>query len=127
MSNGRARSSLDRHSLTAELIYDTRLQTLPEGVRALIERERRLLFAIAEYEVVLEVVSGAPSGWSCVTGQLLANGAPVADAAVLLDDGTSRRTDAHGGFRTVQLRTARCRLRIRAPSWELIVPTFDLV
>jgi hypothetical protein len=119
--------ALDTGSLTAELIYDTQSQILPQGVRTLIERERRLFFAAAEYEVVLEVASDAPGGWSCVTGQVLAQGAPVSDVAVVLDDGTSQRTDANGSFRIVQLVTAGCGLHLRADAWELAWPPFALV
>jgi hypothetical protein len=118
--------ALGTGSLTAELIYDTQTQHLPRGVRTLIERERRLLFAAAEYEVVLEVVSDGPGGWSCITGQVLAEGVPVPDAAIILDEGTAQRTDDNGSFRLVRVSTARCTLRVEAPTLELALPSFDL-
>jgi hypothetical protein len=119
--------ALPARPMTAELVYDTRQQTLPRGVRTLIERERRLLFAAERYEVVLEVAYDASDGWSCVTGQVLADGAPVPGVAVTLDDGTVLRTDDNGSFRLVQVISARCGLRFDGDTWALVVPPVALV
>ena len=124
---GARSGTLGTRSLTAGLVYDTRAQPLPYGVRTLIGHERRLLFAADEYEVVLDVGGDAPGGWSCVTGQVLANGAPVSDVAVTHADGTSQRTDADGSFRLVRHRTTWCDVHLQADVWELRLPPFDLV
>jgi hypothetical protein len=115
-----------RHLLTAELIYDTQTQDLPRGVRTLHPKERHLLFSVDEYELMLEVVSDTSAAWFCVTGQVLANGDPVPNVAVMHGDGATVRTDEDGTFKMVQAHATPCQLHVQADDWSMRVPSFDL-
>jgi hypothetical protein len=113
-------------SLTAELIYDTQTVRLPHGVRTVRGHERRLLFASAEYEIVLEIVAGEAAGWLRLAGQLLADGDPVEGATVTLDEGGSAQTDDEGRFKLVQGWAPRCGFWVEADGLLLIVPPFEV-
>lgn len=113
-------------SLTADLIYDTQTVSLPHGVRTVRGQERRLLFTSAEYEIVLEVVTGEAAGWLRLSGQLLADGEPVQGAVITLDDGGSVETDDEGRFKVVQGWANNCGFWVHTDELLLIVPPFEI-
>ncbi len=116
-----------RRSLTAALLYDTQAQHLPRGVRTLRSRERRLLFDVDEYEVMLEVVRDVATDSFRITGLVLADGNPVTNARVVLDGEAAVRTDQAGVFKAVHPDAASCRLHLDADDLELTLPSFDLI
>ncbi len=92
--------------LVASLVYDTRTQALPVGVRTATQRARSLLFATGELEVMLQVTSDASPQRLKVMGQVLLEGTPVEAAGVQLDGPLGRieaETDLDGEFRIADL------------------------
>src|SRR5437899_1741156 len=69
---------------TAELIYDTKTATLASGVRAALQRSRRLLYAVDETELVLQFTPMSQKQHIRLFGQILDDGVPVEGATVNL-------------------------------------------
>src|SRR6476646_3920426 len=67
---------------TATLIYDTRACPHATGVRAVAQRARRLLFAVDQTEILLQISPEQRADCVRIVGQVLDAGAPVEDAAV---------------------------------------------
>ena len=115
--------------LSARLVYDTNAQPLPSGVRAVMQRARRLLFAADDFEVVLQVSPEAVPERVKIMGQVLAEGLPVAGADVRLDGPTVQRswaTDREGEFRFAELPGGDYTLEIGTPEHVLEMPTLKL-
>ena len=115
--------------LMARLVYDTSAQPLPSGVRAVIQRARRLLFAADDLEVVLQVSPEAAPERLKVMGQVLAEGLPVADAGVRLDGPAGPRAwtaDREGEFRFAELPAGDYVLEVGTPERVLEMPTLTL-
>ncbi len=115
--------------LLARLVYDTRSQALPLGIRAVAQRGRRLLFSADEYELLLQVTTDSSPRWLKVIGQLLADGVPVAGARIRMD-GTVSKTeqvaDEEGEFRIAPLRRGEYRMEIGAGGDLLEFPPLGL-
>ena len=90
-----------RH-VPAELVYDTKAQPLPSGVRAVMQqRARRMLFTAEDTELVLQVSADASPEQLKVVGQVLDEGIPVEGAAVHMEGPRKiyEETDEDGEFR----------------------------
>ena len=115
--------------LAARLVYDTSAHPLPSGVRAVMQRARRLLFAAADFEVVLQISPEAMPERVKVMGQVLTEGLPVAGAEVRLDGPPGPRswaTDREGEFRFAELPAGDYVLEIGTPEHVLQMPTLKL-
>lgn len=109
-----------RH-VAADLVYDTKAQPLPSGVRAVMQqRARRMLFTADDTELVLQVSSDASPEQLKVVGQVLDEGIPVEGAAVHLDGPRQvhEATDEEGEFRVGDLPKG---------SYDLAIGTVDRV
>ena len=105
----------------ADLVYDTKAQPLPTGVRAVMQqRARRMLFTAEDTELVLQVSSDAAPEQLKVVGQVLDEGIPVEGAAVHLDGPRQihEATDEEGEFRVNELPKG---------SYDLAIGTIDRV
>ena len=113
----------------ADLVYDTKAQPLPSGVRAVMQqRARRMLFTAEDTELVLQVSSDAMPEQLKVVGQVLDEGIPVEGAAVRLD-GPRRideSTDEEGEFRVHELPKGSYDLAIGTPDRVVGVSALDL-
>ena len=101
--------------LTAELVYDTRCQELPIGVRAVAQRARTLLFAAEALEIVLQVAPYGSTERLLLMGQVLLDGEPIPAATVRLGGpavGAHGLTDEDGEFRLGELPPGGYRLEI---------------
>ncbi len=92
--------------LVARLIFDTRAQPLPAGVRTSAPRARRMLFTTDGYDVVVQIVPEKSPTHVKIFGQILAGGTPVSGAAVRVgrvDNVLELVTDPDGEFRLAEL------------------------
>src|SRR5689334_20930907 len=90
----------------AELVYDTRTQPLPAGVRTVIMRGHKLLYAADETELMLQVTPERRPAHVRLAGQVLEDGLPVEGAAISLRADAvlvDRTTDEDGEFRVPEL------------------------
>src|SRR3954447_6317399 len=89
--------------MAAELVYDTRDQALPTGIRAVVrEGSRRLLFAADEHEVLLRVTAPSATEGFEIVGQVLIEGVPTAGVPVRLAGAADYvTTDRGGSFRLI--------------------------
>lgn len=116
-------------TLIAALAYDTRSQALPRGVRTLNHSERRLLYLVDEFEVVLKVAVDPLTALLRLTGQILADGLPATRATVQIDGSEPRRrqaVDDDGGFRVVVSRPDIYRLEVEIGPDRVEVTDVDL-
>ena len=110
----------------ARLIHDTKTQPLATGVRAVAQRARRLLFAVDETEILLQIAPDQRAERVRIVGQVLDAGEPIEDAAVSLcgpraivdratdEDGEFRFSDLPKGHYGLDLITATRLIRIDA-------------
>ncbi len=116
--------------IVAALIYDTAHVTLPAGVRAVTRKdERRLLFAVGELELLVELPAPDASDSVDVAGQLLVDGLPVAEARVSLETERGRHvgtTERGGAFRIRAASAATYRLAVTIGARVVEAPTFAL-
>ena len=114
--------------LRADLVYDTREQALPKGIRAVLEEgNRRLLYAADEIEVLLRIATTTNADRFEVVGQVLNEGIPTPGMPVRLPgEATHATTDRGGTFRLVELPAGPCALEIHLNSVVLDVAPFDL-
>ena len=116
-----AQLSEEPRRVPADLVYDTKAQPLPSGVRAVMQqRARRMLFTAEDTELVLQVSSDASPEQLKVVGQVLDDGIPVEGAAVHLAGPRQVHdaTDEEGEFRMSELPKG---------SYDLAVGTADRV
>jgi carboxypeptidase family protein len=115
--------------VAVRLVYDTRDQALPSGVRLVARRARRVLFEGEGFELPLQIGAGRGPGRVAVMGQVLADGAPVAAASVQVD-GPERidpaRTDAEGSFRLSEIQVGVYRLEVAAAGRVLVTHPLEL-
>jgi hypothetical protein len=114
---------------SAELVYDTGAQPLPAGVRTAVSRGRKLLYAAAEAELMLQVAPEARPAHVRLAGQVMEGGMPVEGAAVRLRGGATaveRTTDDDGEFRVAGLPAGGYALDIDTPTRRLGVDRVDL-
>src|SRR5262249_34322317 len=109
----RAAAWSDPHRAT-ELVYDTRDQALPTGIRAVVkEGSRRLLYAADELEVLLRVAPVADTNRFELSGQILNEGVPTAGVPVrLVGAADHATTDRVGSFRLSDLPAGACALEV---------------
>jgi hypothetical protein len=87
--------------IEARLVYDTRAEPLGAGVRATIQRARRVLYAADEAELVIQISPDRQADFRKVVGQVLDEGMPIEGAAVSLfgpSSSVQRETDEDGEF-----------------------------
>src|SRR3712207_2507726 len=95
-----------RPCLVAELLYDTRAQGLPTGVRAVTQRGRSLLYSADAYEIMLQVSAEPSPDRVKLMGQVLQEGLPLPEVTIRLDGPAARvdqLTDSEGEFRLSEL------------------------
>jgi hypothetical protein len=114
--------------LAAELVYDTRDQALPTGIRAVVrEGSRRLLYAADELEVLLRVAPATDTDRFEIVGQVLNEGVPTAGVPVRLVGGTDHlTTDRGGSFRLIDLPSGLCAIEIHVSGRILDVASLQL-
>ena len=99
------------------LVYDTAAEPLAPGIRAVVQRARRLMYSADDAELVLEVSPERTPRLLRLFGQLLDDGEPVEGAIVHLagSDAPARATDEEGEFRIGELPAGAYRLSIDLP------------
>ena len=124
-----ARRDEHQRHVPAELVYDTKSQPLPSGVRAVMQqRARRMLFTAEDTELVLQVSSDTSPDHLKVVGQVLDEGIPVEGAAVHLDGPrqVDEATDEEGEFRVSDLPRGSYDLAIGTAERVVDVSPLDL-
>ena len=114
--------------LPAELVYDTRDQALPTGIRAIVmEGSRRLLYTADELEVLLRVNSASDDAKFDLVGQVLNEGVPASGVPVRLGGGADQATtDRVGSFKLPGVPAGTCSLEIHISGSVLDVSPIDL-
>lgn len=110
--------------LTPELVYDTRDRPLAAGVRSVGGPARRLLFAVDETELVLQMTPERSPDRVRLLGQVLDNGMPIGGASVQLDGPTGlciKSTDDEGQFRVADVQKGSYHLEIGTLTQRLSV------
>jgi hypothetical protein len=105
--------------IKARLVYDTKGQPLTSGVRAVVQRARRLLYAADETEIVLQIAPDKQAGHHKLAGQVLDEGMPLEGVAVTLwgpAKEVERETDEEGEFLIAALPGGEYDLRVDAPA-----------
>ena len=121
LTSAAAQRSEEPRRVPADLVYDTKAQPLPSGVRAVMQqRARRMLFTAEDTELVLQVSSDASPEQLKVVGQVLDEGIPVEGAAVRIAGPrqVDEATDEEGEFRVGELPKG---------SYDLAIGTADRV
>ena len=112
--------------LVAELIHDTAANDRPAGVRlAARDRTRRLLFAVGEVELMVQV--SAHEGDVDVAGQVAVGDVPLVGVPVGLEAAGERRagvTERGGGFWFPAPAGAVCRLIFDGHGYEIRTAPF---
>src|SRR4051794_28813048 len=101
--------------IMAHLVYDTKTQPLSSGIRAVVQRARRLLYAADATEVLLQIAPGKKPEQFMLAGQVLDDGMPSEGAAVTLQGPASsidQVTDEEGEFLIGSLRPGTYGLEI---------------
>ena len=115
--------------MLASLVYDTKAQPLSSGIRAVVQRARRMLYAAGETEIVLQVAPDKQPDHLKLAGQVLDEGMPVEGAAVNLHGAASsvdQETDEEGEFLIGALPPGTYHLDIETPSRSMRVPTLEV-
>jgi hypothetical protein len=117
------------HLLLATLQVNVRPFSAAAGVRGSGGTVQRLLFAVDEYEVVVQGTSQPRQQGQVVTGQILRDGDPVASAAILLAGPTQRaetEADDDGSFRFGGIQEGRYELDVWAGDDLIVCMPVDL-
>jgi hypothetical protein len=114
--------------IVASLVYDTSTQPLSSGIRAVVQRARRLLYTADDTELVLQVAPGKLPDRLKVAGQVLENGMPVEGAAVCLQGPASHaeETDEEGEFLITSVPKGAYSLDIKTPAKEMSIGSLDV-
>lgn len=115
--------------IEARLVYDTRSQPLSSGVRAVVQRARRVLYAADETELVLQIAPDRQADRLKLTGQVLDEGMPIEGAAVALHGAASQvreETDEDGEFLIPSLPRGEYCLEVGTPARVLSVAPLDI-
>ena len=115
--------------IVASLVYDTRAQPLSSGIRAVVQRARRMLYTADETEVVLQIGSDKQAEQLKLAGQVLDEGMPVVGAAVNLQGPSSqveRETDEEGEFQIGSLPRGTYSLEIGTSERLMSVAPIDI-
>jgi hypothetical protein len=115
--------------IEASLVYDTKAQPLSSGIRAVVQRARRMLYAAGDTEIVLQIAPDRQVDHLKLAGQVLDEGMPVEGAAVNLQ-GSARQvdgeTDEEGEFLIGALPPGTYHLDIETPARSMRVPTLEV-
>jgi hypothetical protein len=115
--------------LLATLQANVRPFSAAAGVRGGVGTVNRLLFAVDEYEVVVQGASQPRQQGQVVTGQILRDGDPVASAAILLAGPAQRaetEADDDGSFRFGSIQEGRYELDVWAGDDLIVCMPVDL-
>lgn len=115
--------------IEANLVYDTKSQPLSSGVRAVVQRARRVLYAADETELVLQIAQDRQPDRLKLAGQVLDEGMPVEGAAVNLLGPAKKmteETDEDGEFQMSALPRGAYSLEIDTPAGLLSVTPIDI-
>jgi hypothetical protein len=115
--------------IEARLVYDTRSQPLSSGVRAVVQRARRVLYAADETELVLQIAPDRQVDRLKLSGQVLDEGMPIEGAAVALQgpvNQVKQATDEDGEFLIPSLPRGEYCLEIGTPARVLAVAPLDI-
>ena len=116
--------------IEARLVYDTKAQPLTPGVRAVVQRARRVLYAADETELVLQIAPDRQADRLKLTGQVLDEGMPIEGAAVNLHGPAAsqdeRETDEDGEFLIGSLPKGEYSLEIGTPARVMSVTPLDI-
>ena len=115
--------------IQANLVYDTKSQPLSSGVRAVVQRARRVLYSADETELVLQIAPDKLANRHKLAGQVLDEGMPIEGAAVSLLGGPkniAQATDEDGEFLITSLPGGEYSLEIGTPAGLLSVAPFDI-
>ena len=115
--------------IEARLVYDTKAQPLSSGVRAVVQRARRVLYAADETELVLQIAPDRQADRLKLAGQVLDEGMPIEGAAVALHgpaDPVNQATDEDGEFLISSLPKGEYCLEIGTPTRVLAVAPLDI-
>ena len=116
--------------IEARLVYDTKAQPLGSGVRAVVQRARRVLYAADETELVLQIAPDRQSDRLKLAGQVLDEGMPIEGAAVNLHGPSAsqvaQETDEDGEFLIGSLPKGEYSLEIDTPARSLSVAPLDI-
>ena len=113
----------------AELVYDTRSEAGSPGVRAAIQRARRLLYAAGSTELILQVAPERQPANIRLAGQVLDDGLPVTGATISLWGPTNVvdcPTDDDGEFRVPDLPKGSYGLDVRTGMRLIGIAGMDL-
>jgi len=116
--------------IEARLVYDTKVQPLSPGVRAVVQRARRVLYAADETELVLQIAPDRQVDRLKLAGQVLDEGMPIEGAAVALHGPAAgqvqRETDEDGEFLIPSLAKGEYCLEIGTRAGLLSVTPLDI-
>ena len=115
--------------IEARLVYDTKSQPLSSGVRAVVQRARRVLYAADETELVLQIAPDRQADRLKLAGQVLDEGMPIEGAAVALHGPTNQvhhETDEDGEFMIPSLTKGEYCLEIGMRARVLSVAPLDI-
>jgi hypothetical protein len=116
--------------IEARLVYDTKAQPLSSGVRAVVQRARRVLYAADETELVLQIAPDRQGDRLKLAGQVLDEGMPIEGAAVNLHGPAAKpvaqETDEDGEFLIASLPKGEYCLEIDTPARSLSVAPLDI-
>jgi hypothetical protein len=113
----------------ARLVYDTKAQPLTPGVRAVVQRARRVLYAADETELVLQIAPDRQTDRLKLAGQVLDEGMPIEGAAVNLHGPMKRveqETDEDGEFMIGSLPRGAYSLEIGTADRVMSVTPLDI-
>jgi hypothetical protein len=115
--------------IEARLVYDTKAQPLSSGVRAVLQRARRVLYAADETELVLQIAPDRQVDRLKLAGQVLDEGMPIEGAAVELHGQAKpirQETDEDGEFMIPSLPKGEYCLEIGTRAGLLSVTPLDI-
>jgi hypothetical protein len=115
--------------IDARLVYDTKTQPLSPGVRAVVQRARRALYAADDTELLLQIAPDRQADRHKLAGQVLDDGMPIEGAAVNLhgpDKRVAQETDEDGEFMIGSLPRGEYRLQIDTPARQVNVAPFEI-
>jgi hypothetical protein len=115
--------------IEARLVYDTKAQPLSSGVRAVVQRARRILYAADETELVLQIAPDRQADRLKLAGQVLDEGMPIEGAAVNLHGEAKhveQETDEDGEFLISALPKGEYSLEIGTSARVMSVTPLDI-
>jgi hypothetical protein len=115
--------------IQARLVYDTKSQPLSSGVRAVVQRARRMMYAAGDTELVLQIAPDRQAQRLKLAGQVLDDGMPVEGASINLlgpAHNADQSTDEEGEFLIGALPAGSYCLEIDTPARSMSVMPLDV-